>query len=175
MNETNLYTVTVPVFIKSLEALSRVLKKAEAHAAEKSSPKRDFAEALLNDRIVFDQFPLIRQVQIATDNAKNSVKRLGGIEVPTFEDTEKTFEELQQRIQKTLEILKTVPESAIAGKEETRVSLPYWDGKSLSGSEYAMQYLIPNFFFHVTTAYAIVRKNGVQVGKGDFTGPLPLV
>lgn len=174
MKETNLYTVTVPVFIKSLEALSGVLKKAEAHAKERSTPKRDFADALLNDRIVFDQFPLIRQVQIATDNAKNSLKRIGGIDVPAFDDTEKTFDELQQRIAKTIEILKSAPEDAIKGKEEVSVSLPYWEGKTLTGSEYVLQYLIPNFFFHVTTAYAIVRKNGIVVGKGDFTGPLPL-
>lgn len=172
---TNLYTMTVPVFIKGLEALSSVLKKAEEHGAAHSTPNRDFRESLLNDRIIFDQFHLIRQVQIATDNAKNSLKRLGGIEVPAFEDTEKTFAELQTRIEKTISLLKSVPEDAIAGKEDVRVSLPYWDGKSLSGFEYTTQYLIPNFFFHMTTAYAICRKNGVQIGKGDFTGPLPLV
>lgn len=171
---TNLYTMTVPVFIKSLEALSDILKKAEAHAAAHSTPKRDYAEALLNDRLVFDQFPLVRQVQIATDNAKNCLKRLGDIDVPTFDDTEKTFAELQARIAKTIELLKSVPESAIAGKEDVRVSLPYWDGKSLSGFEYTTQYLIPNFFFHMTTAYAILRKNGVAIGKSDFTGELPL-
>ena len=173
--QTTLYTMTIPIFIQSLEALSAVLTKAEAYAKEKSSPKRDFSDALLNDRIVFDQYPLIRQVQIATDNAKNSAKRLGGIEAPVFEDTEKTFAELQERIAKTITFIKSVPKEAIEGKEDVRVSLPYWDGKSLSGFEYATQYLIPNFFFHVTTAYAIVRKNGVTIGKSDFTGPLPLV
>lgn len=174
MKETNLYTMTVPVFIKSLTALSAVLKKAEAHAIEKSTPRHNYVDALLNDRLVFDQFPLVRQVQIATDNAKAVAARLGGLEMPKFEDTEKTFAELQERIEKTIAFLKTIPEDALAGKEEARVTLPYWADKYLTGSEYVTEYLLPNFFFHTVTAYAIARKNGVQIGKADFFGGLPL-
>jgi uncharacterized protein len=172
--QTSFYSMLYPVFIKSLEALSDVLKKAEAHAASRKTERTSFESALLHDRIVFDQYPLVRQVQIATDQAKNSVKRLAGKDVPKFDDTETTFAQLQERIAKTLDIVKAVTPEEINDKEDVRVSLPYWDGKSLSGFEYATQYLIPNFFFHMTTAYDIIRKNGVAVGKDDYTGPLPL-
>jgi uncharacterized protein len=171
--QTSFFSVLYPVFIKSLEALSDVLQKAEAHAKAHSTENRSFEDALLNDRIIFDQYPLVRQVQIATDQAKNSVKRITGKDVPKFEDTETTFAQLQDRIAKTLEIVRAVKPEDVNDKEEVRVSLPYWDGKSLSAYEYATMYLIPNFFFHVTTAYAIIRKNGVAIGKDDFTGELP--
>lgn len=160
--------------IKTLEALSEVLATAEAHAKTRSTESRSYEAALLNDRIVFDQFPLVRQVQIATDQVKNSVRRLTGKDVPVFDDTETTFAQLQERIKKTLEIARAVQPTDLDTSEDVRVSLPYWDGKSLSGFEYATQYLVPNFFFHVTTAYAIIRKNGIVIGKSDFTGPLPL-
>ena len=171
---TSLYSVTYPPLIKSLEALSGILTKAEAHAKSHSSENRSFEDALLNDRLVFNQFPLIRQVQIACDNAKNSIKRLGAGDVPSFEDTETTFAQLQERITHTIELLKGVTPESINDKEETRVALPYWDGKSLSGFEYVTEQLLPNFYFHVTTAYAIIRKNGVAIGKSDFIGPLSL-
>lgn len=160
--------------IKALEALSEVLTIAESHAKTHSTEQRSYEASLLNDRIVFDQFPLVRQVQIATDQVKNSVRRLTGKDVPVFDDTETTFAQLQERIKKTLDIARAVQPADLDKSEEVRVSLPYWDGKSLSGFEYATQYLIPNFYFHVTTAYAIIRKNGVVIGKSDFTGPLPL-
>lgn len=160
--------------IRSLEALSGVLEKASSHAETRKTANRSYDEWLLNDRIVFDQFPLVRQVQIACDNAKNSVTRLTGIDVPAYEDTETTFPQLQDRIMRTIEILKSVDAESVNTAEDTRVSLPYWGDKSLSGYEYATQYLIPNFYFHVTTAYAIIRKNGVALGKSDYMGPLPL-
>lgn len=160
--------------IKSLEALSGVLEKAASHADTRKTANRSYEEWLLNDRIVFDQFPLVRQVQIATDNAKNSVKRLTGVDVPVFEDTENTFAQLQERIKKTVDLLKSVDEDAVNASVESRVSLPYWGDKSLSGYQYGIEYLIPNFYFHVTTAYAIIRKNGVALGKSDYMGPLPL-
>lgn len=172
--QTTFYSVLYPVMTKSLEALSGVLAKAAEHAESRKTPNRSYEEWLLHDRLVFDQMPLVRQVQIATDNAKNSVGRLTGKEMPVFEDTETTFAGLQERIEKTLDILRAVTPEEINAAEETRVSLPYWGGKSLSGYEYATQYLIPNFFFHVTTAYAIIRKNGIAVGKSDYMGPLPL-
>lgn len=172
--QTSLYSVIYPPMIKSLKALSGVLEKASSHADSRKTANRSYEEWLLNDRIVFDQFPLVRQVQIAADNAKNSVKRLTGADVPAFDDTETTFAQLQERIAKTIEILKGVDQDAVNAAEETRVSLPYWGDKTMSGYEYATEYLIPNFYFHVTTAYAIIRKNGVALGKSDFMGPLPL-
>lgn len=160
--------------IKSLESLSGVLGKAAATAEAHKSTRLNYEEWFLNDRLIFNQMGLARQVQIATDNAKNSIKRITGADVPAFEDTETTFAQLQERIAKTVELLKAVKPEDVNDKEDVRVSLPYWDGKSLSAYEYALQYLLPNFFFHVTTAYAIIRKNGVAVGKSDYIGPLPL-
>ncbi|MDO8576651.1 MAG: DUF1993 domain-containing protein [bacterium] len=172
--QTNLYSVTIPPIVKALEALSKILDKAAAHAESKKTPKRSFEEALLNDRLIFDQFPFAAQVRIACDNAKGGAARLAEIEIPKFEDNEKTIAELKARIEKTLAFLKTIKPEQVAGKEAIKVSLPYWDGKSLSGFEYATEYLMPNFFFHVVTAYAILRKNGVPLGKSDYIGGLPL-
>lgn len=172
--QTNLYSITIPPIVKALESLSKILDKAAAYAESKKTPKRTFEEALLNDRLIFDQFPLAAQVRIACDNAKGGAARLAEIEIPKFEDDEKTIAELQARIEKTLAFVRSIKPEQIIGKEGIRVSLPYWDGKSLSGFEYATQYLMPNFFFHVVTAYAILRKNGVPLGKSDYIGGLPL-
>ena len=171
---TDLYSITIPPISKALSALDALLDKAAAHAESKKTPKRSFEEALLNDRLIFDQFPLANQVRIACDNAKGGAARLAEVEIPVFEDDEKTIAELRARIAKTLAFIKTIKPEQITGKEDIRVSLPYWDGKSLSGFEYASQYLMPNFYFHVVTAYAILRKNGVAIGKSDYIGGLPL-
>ena len=176
MPGTNLYPITVPPMMKALGALSNILDKAAAHAASKATERRPasyFEEALLNDRLIFDQFPLIMQIQRVSDNAKGGAARIVGIEAPAFEDTEKTIPELKARLAKTADFLKTVLPEQVIGKEAIKVSLPYWDGKALTGFEYATEYLIPNFFFHVVTAYAILRKNGVPLGKSDYIGGLP--
>ncbi|MBV9159855.1 MAG: DUF1993 domain-containing protein [Candidatus Kaiserbacteria bacterium] len=170
---TSLYTITIPQFIKTLTALRALVEKAQAHAATKKTERLDFESALLNDRLVFDQFPFVRQIQIAADNAKNSAARLGGVDVPKFEDNEQTFGELLARLDKTIEFLKTVKPADIDGKEDVKVSLPYWGGKSMNGLDYVLNYLIPNFYFHATTAYDILRKNGISIGKGDYIGALP--
>lgn len=177
MHQTNLYSVSVPPMIKALRALSLILDKSMAHAEAKATKwfsASKHMEALLHDRLVFDQFPLIRQIQIASDNAKGAVGRLAEIEIPKFEDTEKTVEELQERLQKTITFLKSVKPEQIIGKEDIKIMLPYYPGKFFTGFEYVTEYLIPNFFFHVTTAYDIVRKNGISIGKDDFIGGLPL-
>ena len=174
MSETNLYTITVPPMMKALGALSKILDKAAAYAESKKTPKRTFEEALLNDRLIFDQFSLLMQIQRVSDNAKNGIARIAGIEAPKMEDAEKTVAELQARIEKTLAFLKTIKPEQLIGREEAKVSLPYWNGKSLTGFEYATEYLMPNFYFHLVTAYSILRKNGVDVGKDDYIGGLPL-
>jgi len=177
MEQTNLYSMTIPLMMKSLKALSAILDKAMAHAETKGSERRPAAkqmENLLADRLVFDQFPLIQQIQIACDNAKGAVGRLAEIEVPKFEDNEKTYEEIKARIEKTLKVLEDVKPEQIAGKENVQVIIPYFANKYFTGFDYVTSYLIPNFYFHVTTAYSILRKNGVDVGKNDFTGELPL-
>jgi hypothetical protein len=174
MQETNLYTVTVPVMRKALVALDAILDKAAAHAESKKTPRRSFEDALLQSRLVFDQFPLVQQIQVACDNAKAGAARLAEVEVPSFEDTEQTIAQLKERIAKTTAFMDTIAPAQIIGKEDAKISLPYWDGKHLTGFEYATQHLLPNFFFHVTTAYAIMRKNGIELGKGDYIGGLPL-
>lgn len=163
--------------IKALKALSAILDKSMAHAETKGTerqPGSKHMEALLQDRLVFDQFPLVRQIQIATDNAKGAVGRLAEIEIPKFEDNERTVEELKTRIDKTIKFLESIKPEQIIGKENVKVTLPYYPNKYFTGLEYVTEYLIPNFFFHVTTAYAILRKNGVNIGKSDYLGNLSM-
>jgi hypothetical protein len=177
MSETNLYTVTIPPMIKSLTALSGLLDKLAGHAASKQldwHPPKMQEQALLNSHLIADQFPFIRQVQVASDNAKGGGARLAEIEIPKFEDNEKTVEELKARVDKTIAFLETIKPEQVIGKEGVSVSLPFWEGKTLTGFEYATQYLMPNFYFHIATAYSILRANGVAIGKSDYLGPLPL-
>ncbi|MBY0294314.1 DUF1993 domain-containing protein [Patescibacteria group bacterium] len=161
-----LYEFTVPVFTKALNGLKTVLIKAKEHGLSD--------EALLNDRIAPDMFPFSKQVQIATDNAKGAAARLTGSEVPVFEDTETTIDQLLARIDATLAFMDSVPQEAFAEAATREVTLPYFPGKFMTGFEYVRGYIIPNFFFHVAMAYAIVRKNGVSVGKVDYMHGLPL-
>ena len=177
MSETNLYTITIQPMMKSLRSLSKILDKAAAHAESKATerhPASKHMESLINDRLVFDQFNLIRQVQIACDNAKGAAGRLCGADIPKFEDNERTIEELKSRIEKTLEYLQTVKPEQLIGKEEANVTLPYFKDKYFTGFQYVTEYLIPNFYFHITTAYSILRKNGVNIGKADYIGGLSL-
>ena len=163
--------------MKTLGALSNILDKAEEHAATRADEKRPTAtrmDALLSDRLVFDQFPLLMQIRIACDNAKGGAARLSGQEPPVFEDTEKTVAELKARIEKTIDFMRTVKAEDVTGHEDRNIVLPYWGGKHLTAFEYATQYLMPNFYFHVVTAYSILRKNGVPLGKSDYIGGLPL-
>lgn len=165
---TTLYNASVPVFKQLLTSLSDVLSKAEAHATEK---KIDPA-VLLQSRLYPDMFPLVRQVQIAADFAKSVPSRLAGIEVPAYDDSEQTFAELQTRIKNTLTILESITSTQIDGKESLEIVLrPNTPKeKKLNGETYLLSYGLPQFFFHVTTAYAILRHNGVEIGKRDFMG-----
>jgi hypothetical protein len=113
-------------------------------------------------------FPLVRQVQIATDNAKGAIARLSGTENPKFEDTETSINELLERIDRAIAFIKSVPEDAFEGAEERRIELPYFKGKYFLGFDYLREYALPNFFFHVVTAYGILRKNGISIGKADY-------
>ncbi|MBC7752140.1 MAG: DUF1993 domain-containing protein [Candidatus Saccharibacteria bacterium] len=165
---TTLYTASVPVFKQMLSALSDVLNKAEAHATDKKIDPAVF----LQSRLYPDMFPLVRQVQIAADFAKSVPSRLAGIEVPAYDDSEQTFAELQTRIKNTLTILDSITATQVDGKETLEIVLrPNTPKeKKLSGETYLLNYGLPQFFFHVTTAYAILRHNGVEVGKRDFMG-----
>ena len=171
MQQTNLYTITIQPLITSLTSFLGILDKAIAYAETKKLSWMSFEEALLHDSIVFDQFDFIRQVQVASDNAKGIAARLAEVEIPAFEDTEKSFDELKTRVQKTIDFLNTIKPEQIVGKEDVRVTLSYFPGKYLTGFDYATQYGLPNFYFHLVTAYDILRKNGVPLGKADFMNP----
>ncbi len=164
-----LHKMTVTQFSKMLRNLDEILAKGAALADGK---KVDF-EVLLNSRLAVDQFPLIRQIQIATDTAKLGVFRLTGKEAPAHADKEKTLSELRARIQDVISYLSTVTPNDFSGAETCKVSQPRWEGKYLTGEEFAIQHLIPNFYFHITTAYSILRHNGVDIGKKDYLGQMP--
>ena len=163
----NAYQATVPAFVQILTALSTILKKAAAHAeAKKIDPS-----VFINARIAPDMFPLSRQVQIATDHAKGAAARLAGVDVPSFADTETTFDELQARIAKTLDFVKGIKQSQYDGGFDRDVTLTIAGQKmTWKGGVYLHQFALPNFYFHVTAAYAILRHNGVEIGKRDFLG-----
>jgi len=165
------YELTVVQFSKALSNLSAILDKGAAYAEVK---KFDVA-VLLNSRLAADQFNLIRQVQIACDTAKLGVARLTGkVEsAPVHADTETTLAELKARIQSVQEYLAGFKPEDFAGAAERHISQPRWEGKYLTGTEFAIQHAIPNIYFHITTAYAILRHNGVDVGKKDFLGSMP--
>jgi len=167
MNIT-MHNASVPVFKQMLLSLSHVLSKAEAHANEK---KIDH-DAFLQARLYPDMFSLVRQVQIGADFAKGVCARLANVDVPSYEDSEKTFADLQARIKKTLTFIESLDQSKFDGAAEreivTRPGTP--KEKKFTGLSYLLSYGLPQFFFHVTTTYAILRHNGVEVGKGDFMG-----
>lgn len=158
----------IPQFSKTLTNLSRILDKAQAFADVK---KCDVAN-LLNDRLAPDQFAFIRQIQITCDTAKFFVSRLTGKTPPKNEDKETTIAELKDRIASTIAFLETVKPEDFKGWEDRQVLNPRREGKFLPGHEYALQQAIPNFFFHATTAYAILRTNGMDIGKSDYLGEL---
>ncbi|MGH8308147.1 MAG: DUF1993 domain-containing protein [Gammaproteobacteria bacterium] len=163
----SMYQASVPVFIRMLGNLSAILKKGEAHAGTKKIDPAVFAGA----RLYPDMFPLVRQIQIATDTVKGCAARLAGVEPPKYEDNEQTFAELYARLDKTIAYLKSVKPVQIDGSEARRIELKVRDKTlELKGQDYLFERVYPNFFFHVTTAYAILRHNGVEIGKGDFLG-----
>ena len=164
----SMYQASVPVFLHTLAALSAVLDKAAAHAAERKIEP----SVLLNTRLFPDMFPLVRQVQLTADFAKGTSARLAGVEVP-YADTEATLDELKARIAKTVDFVKSLKPAQIDGSEEREITIPI-GGQSLAfkGQPYLLHFALPNFFFHATTAYDILRHCGVGVGKRDFIGPM---
>jgi uncharacterized protein len=162
-----MYQASAPRFARMLRNLSAILAKAQAHAEAR---KLD-AAALTSFRLFPDMFPLTRQVQIACDTAKGAVARLAGVEPPKHEDTEQTFAELQARIAKTLDFVESVKADRIDGSEAREVVLKLRSGElRLKGVDYLLSHAYPNFYFHVATAYGILRHNGVEIGKRDFIG-----
>jgi hypothetical protein len=168
----SLSDASLPVFETALNALSAIIDKAEAFAAAKKIDP----SVLLGWRLAPDMFPLLRQVQVVTDQAKNASSRLAGIEPPVFEDNETTFAELKARLAKTLAHLKTLDRAKIDASVEREITFPLGGTNKghMKGSDYLSHFVLPNFYFHVTAAYAILRNCGVEVGKRDFLGNMPI-
>ncbi len=163
---------SLPAFELTLNALSGVLDKAEAFAAAK---KIDPA-VLLHSRLAPDMFDLTRQVQVASDGARRGSARLAGVEAPKFEDDETTIAQLKERIAKTVAYLKTLDRKAIDASAEREITFPLGPDKKghMKGDDYLNHFMLPNFYFHCTAAYAILRHCGVDIGKRDFLGAIPL-
>jgi len=161
----SMYQVSAPRFVNMLKNLSAILDKAQAHAEGK---KIDQA-ALVNFRLYPDMFPMKRQVQIACDTAKGAVARLAGVDVPKHEDTEETFAELKARIAKTIAFVESIKPSQIDGSEDKNIHLKLGPREvDYKGMQYLLGHALPNFYFHVTTAYDILRHNGVELAKRDY-------
>jgi uncharacterized protein len=168
MTTPYMYTTSVPVFKQLLASLSTILAKADAFAAEKKvEPK-----VLLEARLTPDMFPLSRQVQIATDFARSVSARLAGVEVPAYDDNEQSFAELQGRIANTLAYIDSLNPAQFEGSEMREIVLRPGTPKEkkLAGHAYLSNYGLPQFYFHFTTTYAILRHNGLGIGKGDYMG-----
>ncbi|MBV8145154.1 MAG: DUF1993 domain-containing protein [Gammaproteobacteria bacterium] len=163
--KVSMHALSVELFTNALGNLALILDKAAANAAQ-----RKFDPAvLLAARLAPDMLPFTRQIQIAGDIAKNSVARLAGLEPPRFEDNETTIEQLRARLARTVDFLKSVPASALEGSDERDVKVPLGERTiEFRGLDYLQRWAIPNVFFHVVTAYDILRHNGVDLGKRDF-------
>jgi hypothetical protein len=163
---------SLPVFEIGLKALAAVLDKAEADA----SAKKIDSSVLLNSRLYFDMFALTRQVQIASDQAKNGSARLAGVEAPRYEDNESTIDQLKARIAKTVAYLRTLDQKQIDASADREITFPLGPTNKgrMKGDDYLNHFVLPNFYFHLTTAYAILRHCGVDIGKRDFLGAIPI-
>jgi uncharacterized protein len=163
----SMYQASVPAYLQMLENLSAILDKAAAQAAaRKIDPS-----ALLQTRLHPDMFPLVQQVQVATDQAKGTCGRLAGVELPVFPDTETSFEQLKKRIARTVEFIKGLKPAQIDGSEDREITIKAAGQlRRFKGQNYLINFALPNFYFHVTTAYAILRHCGIDIGKRDFIG-----
>jgi uncharacterized protein len=162
-----MYSQSIPVLVKSLKALSAILDKAAAHCTEK---KIEESVMTTHVRLAADMFPLNRQIFIAADMAKGAAARLAGVEIPKYEDTEVSFEELKARIAKTIAFLESTSKADIDGSTEKPIEIKLGNGQvyNFTGHTYLNGWVLPNFYFHCTTAYNILRHNGVAIGKADF-------
>ena len=165
----SMYDFSIPALIRGLTNLSAILDKGAAHAAAK---KFD-SVVLAQSRLFPDMHPLLRQVQIACDTAKGAAARLAGIDVPKHEDTEATFADLKARVAKTLDFVKSVSVSQLKDAESRNIEIKFPNGSwKFTGIGYLTDFVLPNFYFHVSVVYALLRKAGVEVGKGDFLGAI---
>ena len=166
----SMYNASIPVMIHNLKNLAAILKKGADHAKAKGIEPA----VLINARLYPDMFPLVRQVQIAADSAKGAAARLAGVELPSFPDTETSFPELQARVARTIAFLKSVKPAQFEGADTREIQLQMRMGSvGFDGESYLVGWALPNFYFHLTTAYNILRHNGVELGKWDFLGKVP--
>ena len=165
-----LHDLSVVQIAKMLRNLENWIDKGVALAESRSWDP----ELLLSARLVADQYPLLKQVQAACDSAKALAARMAGVEVPSHPDDEETLAEIRERIHKTLAFLETVSAEQVAGGEDRELTLPFVKDKRIKGGDYLTEMALPNFYFHVVTAYAILRKNGIELGKRDYIGLLKL-
>jgi hypothetical protein len=165
----SLYDIAIPALSRGLSNLSAILDKAAAHAAAKK-----YDSAVLSQlRLYPDMHPLVRQVQIACDTAKGAAARLASVDVPKHEDTETTLDELKQRIAKTLDFLKTVRADQVNSAESRTIEIKFPNGAwKFTAIAYLTDFVLPNFYFHESMVYALLRKSGVEIGKGDFLGSI---
>ena len=163
----SMYQASAPRFANALKNLSAILDKTQAHAeAKKIDPA-----VLLASRLYPDMLPLVRQVQIASDSAKGAVARLAGVEVPKYDDTEETIADLKGRLAKTIDFVSSIKPAQIDGSEDKDIHLKLGTREvDWKGMQYLLGFALPNFYFHVVTAYDILRHNGVEIGKRDFIG-----
>ncbi|PZP39037.1 MAG: DUF1993 domain-containing protein [Pseudomonas fluorescens] len=162
-----MYSASVPVVVRSLENLSAILAKGQAYAAEQGIDEASLTTAKLAE----DMFPLVRQIQLASDSAKGMGARLAGVDVPSMDDNEVTIADLQARIEKTISFLNGLESAAFDGAETKEITFSNKGGSyEFNGRDYLFNFVFPNFFFHVTTAYDILRHKGVNIGKKDFLG-----
>jgi hypothetical protein len=163
----SIYTASVPVFIRGLEVLGRLLAKAKDHAAEHGIDPQDLVQA----RLAPDMYNLAEQVQRTSDTSKMTTERLGGGPAPKMADDETTLEQLQDRVQRTIAYLRGVDPVSMEGAESLTLTLPFGDIPPFTGESFLLTFGLPNFFFHVVTAHDILRSKGVKIGKLDYLGP----
>jgi hypothetical protein len=163
----SMYQASAPIFLRQFAALSAIIDKAEAFAKAGNVDEADFIDA----RLAPDMLNFAKQIQIATDGAKAGMARLAGVKIPVFADTETTFAELKERIARTVTFIEGVPAAAVDGSEDKAIVFNIRDREfKFTGQPFLLHFVLPNFFFHVTTAYGILRHKGVQIGKTDFLG-----
>jgi uncharacterized protein len=161
----SMHNASVPALLRVLDSAEAILTKAKAHLEAKKASE----DALLNSRLIVDMFPFVRQIQIVTDNVKGAVARLGGVDLPSYADTETTIDALIERVSKVRDFVKTVPENGFEGSEQKDIVLRFGPREfPFNGYSYLTGFVLPNTYFHLSMAYAIARTNGVELGKSDF-------